>query len=182
MLNCSICGDVADLILALVEEDGTILLIDSITNQILTRIPTEKSIIRILFDTDSTGIFACTQDGNVFYYPLNNCLHPAFGESENASTGGGDIKSKIWSLFACCVCWKNRLSWSFVLLCIVMLRSTLSLLSNKQIIRNTPKTLDLHLHNTLFETSLSFIFRISMRRNDFGSTISTKFGTSTAEQ
>ena len=64
MLNCSICGDVADLILALVEEDGTILLIDSITNQILTRIPTEKSIIRILFDTDSTGIFACTQDGN----------------------------------------------------------------------------------------------------------------------
>ena len=113
MLNCSICGDVADLILALVEEDGTILLIDSITNQILTRIPTEKSIIRILFDTDSTGIFACTQDGNVFYYPLNNCLHPAFGELENASTGGGDIKSKIWSLFACCVCWKNRLSWSF---------------------------------------------------------------------
>lgn len=92
------------------EKDGTILLIDSITTQILTRIPTEKSIIRILFDSDSTGIFACAQDGNVFYYPLNNCLSPAFWETDKASTGGGDIKSKIWSLFAFCVCWKNRLS------------------------------------------------------------------------
>ena len=93
----------ADLIVALVEEDKTILLIDSITNQILTRIPIEQTISHIRFDTDSTGIFGFSQNGNAFYYPLNNCLCPAFLEPENASTGG-DIKSKLLNLFASCVC------------------------------------------------------------------------------
>ena len=107
-LKNRVCGDVADLILALVEADGTILLIDSITTQILTRIPTEKAITRILFDTDSTGIFAYSKDGNGFYYPLNNSLSPAFLDTENTSAGE-NMKMKIWSIFAWFVCWISLL-------------------------------------------------------------------------
>ena len=49
----------ADLIVALVEEDKTILLIDSITNQILTRIPIEQTISHIRFDTDFSRTRKC---------------------------------------------------------------------------------------------------------------------------